>query len=190
MVEKSTYLILKKDDFKNLVQNFNRMKRLVFISLILLPFLVKAGLPPVVLSGKEGELLEGGSFDSHSLIGKTFLLVHIDPDEKSLNEKAQVALEEAKLSGPKYGSVVIINAKATWIPDGILKTALKINQKKFPNTLYVLDYSKTFVNQWNFKDNSSSFMVINSDGLPIFRRDGKLSDDDIKELLSTIKANI
>jgi predicted transcriptional regulator len=99
-------------------------------------------------------------------------------------------LEEAKLSGPKYGSIVIINAKATWIPNGILKTALRANKEKFKDTTYVLDYSKTFVNQWNFKDDSSSFMVINSEGLPIFRRDGKLSDQDIEEMISLIKANI
>jgi hypothetical protein len=66
-------------------------------------FTVEAGLPPITLSKETGELLEGGPFETSSLIGKTFLLVHIDPDEKSLNEKAQNALEEAKLSGPKYG---------------------------------------------------------------------------------------
>ncbi len=149
-----------------------------------------AGLPSILLSEKAGEILEGGAFDTTSLKGKTFLVVHIDPDEKKLNEKAQNALEEAKLSGPKYGSIVIINAKATWIPNGVLKTALKVNKKEHPETIYVLDYSKTFVNLWNFKDNSSSFMVINSEGMPIFRKDGKLTEQDISEMISLIKANI
>jgi uncharacterized protein len=166
------------------------MSRSYLIFCLFLWGTAQAGLPPISLSEKAGEVLEGGTFDTASLRGKTFLLVHIDPDEKKLNEKAQNALEEAKLKGPKYGSIVIINAKATWIPNGVLKTALKVNKKDHPDTIYVLDYSKTFVNQWNFKDNSSSFMVINSEGIPIFRRDGKLSEQDISEMISLIKANI
>jgi uncharacterized protein len=166
------------------------MSRLFIIIFLTFSGLTHAGLPKIVLSGEAGETLDGKDFDTSSLKGKTFLLVHLDPDQRDLNDKAQKALEAAKLSGPKYGSVVLINAKSSWIPNGILKTALKLSQKKFADTTYVLDYSKTFVDQWNFKDNSSSFMVINADGLPIFRREGKLSDADIAELLSLIKANI
>src|SRR5574343_613162 len=166
------------------------MDKFLIILLLIISYSVNAGLPNIVLSGKAGETLEGEPFDTASLRGKTFLLVHLDPDKKSLNEKAQNALEAAKLSGPKYGSIVIINAKSTWIPNGILRTGLNLNKKKHPDTIFVLDYSKTFVDQWNFKDNSSSFMIINSDGLPIFRREGKLSDEDIAEMISLIKANI
>lgn len=166
------------------------MEKFFIIFLLIFSGSINAGLPKVVLSQKSGETLEGDIFDTSILKGKTYLLVHIDPDKKDLNEKAQNALEEAKLSGPKYGSVVIINAKSTWVPDAILRTALKLNKKKYPNTIYVLDYSKTFVDQWNFKDDSSSFMIINSDGLPIFRREGLLSDKDIAEMISLIKANI
>lgn len=166
------------------------MRKFLVISMLIFSNSIIAGLPNIKISGEAGETLEGEPFDTASLRGKTFLLVHLDPDQKDLNEKAQNALEEAKLSGPKYGSVVIINAKSTWIPNGILRTGLKINKKKHPNTIFVLDYSKTFVDQWNFKDNSSSFMIINSEGLPIFRREGKLSDSDITELLNLIRANI
>lgn len=166
------------------------MEKVLIIFLLIFSGAINAGLPRVILSEKQGETLEGDIFDTASLKGKTFLLVHIDPDQKDLNEKAQNALSEAKLSGPKYGSVVIINAKSTWVPDAILRTALRLNKKKYPDTIYVLDYSKTFVDQWNFKDNSSSFMIINSDGLPIFRREGKLSDKDIEEMIGLIKANI
>lgn len=166
------------------------MNKFLVLFLLTFSYSINAGLPPIKLSGQAGETLEGNPFDTASLKGKTYLLVHLDPDKKDLNEKAQNALEEAKLSGPKYGALVIINAKSTWIPNGILRTGLNFNKKKHPGTIFVLDYSKTFVDQWNFKDNSSSFMIINSDGLPIFRREGLLSDKDISEMISLIKANI
>ena len=166
------------------------MNRIFLIISLIFSGVLNAGLPRVLLSDKTGEILDGGPFDTSILKGKTFLLVHIAPSAEKLNDKAQQALEEAKLKGPKYGSVVIINAKSTWIPNGILRAALKFNKDKHPDTIFVLDYTKTFVDQWNFKDDSSSFMVINSNGLPIFRKDGLLSDEDITRLIDTIKANI
>jgi predicted transcriptional regulator len=149
-----------------------------------------AGLPHIVLGGEKGETLDGKTFDTKVLKGKIFMLVHIDPDAANLNKHVNEALDAQEFKHEFYGSVAIINAKATWMPNGVLKIALKNQRKKHPDTIYVLDYSKTFVNEWNFKDNSSSYMVINKKGIPIFRRDGKLTDDDVKELIKTIKDNL
>ena len=166
------------------------MKVTLLLTILLFSLPSFAGLPHVVLDGDKGETLDGKSFDTKVLKGKIYMLVHIDPDAANLNKHVDKALEAAHFKSKYYGSVAIINTKATWMPNGVIKIALKNQRKKHPDTIYVLDYSKTFVNEWNFKDNSSSYMVINKKGLPIFRRDGKLTDKDVKELIKTIKDNL
>jgi len=166
------------------------VKLTLLLTIFLLALPSFAGLPHVILSGDKGETLDGGTFDTAVLKEKIYMVVHIDPDAASLNEHVDEALEAANFQSKYYGSVAIINAKATWMPNGIIKIALKGQRKKHPDTIYVLDYSKTFVNEWNFKDDSSSYMVLNKKGIPIFRKDGKLSDQDVKTLIKTIRDNL
>jgi len=166
------------------------MKIILFLTILMFSLASFSGLPRVILSGDKGETLDGEAFDTATLKGKYYMLVHIDPDAKSLNEHVDEALDAENIKSKEYGSVAIINTKATWMPNAAIRIALKSQRKKHPHTIYVLDYSKTFVNEWNFKDNSSSYMVINKEGLPIFRKDGKLSDDDVKRLLQTLRDNL
>ncbi|TDJ04489.1 MAG: transcriptional regulator [Deltaproteobacteria bacterium] len=166
------------------------MKMTLLVTILLFSLPSFSGLPHIILSGDKGETLDGKEFDTKILKGKIFMLVHIDPDAANLNKHVDKALDAENFHHKYYGSVAIINAKATWMPNGVLRIALKNQRKKHPDTIYVLDYSKTFVNEWNFKDNSSSYMVINKKGIPIFRRDGKLTDEDVKILIKTIKDNL
>ena len=63
-------------------------------------------------------------------------------------------------------------------------------QKDYPRTIYVRDYKKTLVQAWKIADDSSNVLAFDKKGKLIFRKDGKLSPDDIQKLISAVRDNL
>ena len=73
---------------------------------------------------------------------------------------------------------------------GIIDTYKKEKQKKYPDTIYVRDYKKVLVKEWNIGDDNSDVLLFDKEGRLIFRKDGKLNADDIQQLLRKVKENL
>lgn len=145
----------------------------------------------ITLEGDSGGRVEGGgAWSSETLQGKVHVLFHVDPDESETNDHVADALRGAKFPEEKYGSVVIINMAATWIPNMAINARLRSKQKEFPKTLYVRDLDRTVVKKWKLADDSNNVAAFDKSGNVIFSRDGKLSDADVKALLEAIRANL
>jgi uncharacterized protein len=63
-------------------------------------------------------------------------------------------------------------------------------QKRYPRTIYVRDYKKVLVDAWKIADDSSNILAFDKQGKLIFRKDGKLSPDDIQKLIKAIKDHL
>ncbi|MCK5683008.1 transcriptional regulator [bacterium] len=144
----------------------------------------------ITLSGKLGSKVDGSTWSSNDIKDKVYLLVHADPDEADMNNAATEALKAEKFSDDVYGSIAVINMAATWLPNVAINMKLKGKQEKYPSTIYVRDFKSVLVKKWNLADDSNNIVAFDKSGKVIFSKDGQLSSDDIKNLISLIKANL
>jgi YtfJ family uncharacterized protein len=143
--------------------------------------------PKVELKEKLGGRLDGTPWSSEELRGKVHVLFYVDPDEKDTNNEASEALLREKFPSDKFQSVGIINMAASWLPNFVISSSLKEKQNRYPTTLYVRDYKKVLVNVWKIADDSSNVLAFDKQGKLIFRKDGKLTEEEIQKLIKAIR---
>ncbi len=146
--------------------------------------------PRVELKEKLGGRLDGTPWRSEELQGKVHVLFYVDPDEKDTNNDASEALDREEFSSDKFQSVGIINMAATWLPNFAISSALKEKQRRYPQTIYVRDYKKVLVNAWKIADDSSNVLAFDKKGRLIFRKDGKLTAEEIQMLIKVIRDHL
>ena len=146
--------------------------------------------PNVELKEQLGGRLDGTPWSSTELQGRVYVLFYVDPDEKDTNNEASDALDREKFPSEKFQSVGIINMAATWLPNFAISSALKDKQKRYPKTIYVRDYKKVLVNAWKIADDSSNVLAFDKKGKLIFRKDGKLTAEEIQTLLKVIRDHL
>jgi predicted transcriptional regulator len=83
-----------------------------------------------------------------------------------------------------------MNTAASWLPNFIISSALKEKQKRYPTTIYVRDYKKAMVNAWKIADDSSNVLAFDKQGKLIFRKDGKLTTEEIRTLIKAIRDHL
>jgi YtfJ family uncharacterized protein len=146
--------------------------------------------PKVELKEKLGGRLNGKPWSTEELQGKIHVLFYVDPDEKDTNNDASEALDREKFSSDKFQSVGIINMAATWLPNFAISSALKDKQKRYPETIYVRDNKKVVVSAWKIADDSSNVLAFDKKGKLIFRKDGKLTAEEIQTLIKVIRDHL
>ena len=130
--------------------------------------------------------MDGKPWCSEELQGKVHVLFYVDPDEKDTNNDASEALNREKFSSERVQSVGIINMAATWLPNFAISSAIKDKQKRYPETIYVRDYKRVLVSAWKIADDSSNVLAFDKKGKLIFRKDGKLTAEEIQTLIMAI----
>jgi YtfJ family uncharacterized protein len=168
------------------------VKCLIFVSAV---FLINQAVqaieigeipPKIELREKLGGRLDGKPWSSEELQGKVYVLFYVDPDEKDTNNDASEALNREKFPSEKVQSVGIINMAATWLPNFAISSAIKDKQKRYPETIYVRDYKRALVSAWKIADDSSNVLAFDKKGKLIFRKDGKLTAEEIQTLIKVI----
>ena len=144
----------------------------------------------IELKEKLGGRLDGKPWSSEELKGKVHVIFYVDPDEKDTNNDASEALDREKFPEDKFQSVGIVNMAATWLPNFAISSALKEKQKRYPRTIYVRDYKKVLVNAWKIADDSSDVLAFDKKGRLIFRKDGKLTAEEIQTLIKVIRDHL
>ena len=146
--------------------------------------------PKVELKEKAGGRLDGRPWSSEELSGKVSVLFYVDPDEKDTNNPVSEALDKEKFPQDKFQSYAIINMAATWLPNVAINSALKDKQAQYPRTIYVRDMKKALVQAWKIADDSSNVLAFDKKGKMIFRKDGKLTNEEIQKLIKAIRDNL
>ena len=145
---------------------------------------------PVTIVGKDGGKLDGSAWESAMLKGKIYTVFYVDPDKRELNDPLADAIKAKKFDRNKVNSVAIINLAATWLPNVFIETKLKEKQKKFPHTIYVKDKNKVLVKQWDLADDNSDILIFDQEGKLIYKKFGKVSADEIQEVIALIEKNL
>lgn len=138
----------------------------------------------------EGGYVTGKAFSTQDFKGKITALFYVDPDHRTINDEANQKLQAEAFNLSFYQSFAIINMAATWLPNAILDSALKKSQKEFPNTHYVKDLNKSFVNKWKLADDNYQTILLNEKGDVLFNHVGVLDQMKTKELIQLIKEEI
>jgi uncharacterized protein len=144
----------------------------------------------VELKGDLGGRLDDSPWSSKELAGKVHVLFYVDPDEADLNNDASEALRLEKFPRDQYQSYAIINMDATWLPNIVISSLLEDKQEKYPTAIYVRDYDKILVKEWDLADDNSDVLAFDKDGKLIFMKAGKLTPEDIKKLTGLIRKNL
>ena len=144
----------------------------------------------ITLSGKNGGLVDGSPWNSSMLRDKIYVLFYVDPDKKSDNDKFIDALHQKHYNLEKYGSVAIINLKATWLPNFAIEKKLKTKQKEFPNTIYAKDKTKYLVKQWQLADDSANVLIFDKQGKLLYQHIGKMSRDEMQKAFALIESHL
>ena len=144
----------------------------------------------VTIDGDNGGRTDGKAWNSSMLKSKVHIVFYVDPDKKDLNEALSNALKKRHFDRKKYASVAVVNLAATWMPNVLIESKLKTKQKKFPDTVYVKDKKKVLVKEWELADDNSDILIFDKKGKLIYKKFGKVSDTEIKEVLALIEKNL
>jgi len=165
------------------------MKKSIFLLLYftLSMMAIEIGKVPmaITLDGKNGGDAKGKAWHSSMLKGKAHLVIYMDPDERKNIEPLLKKIKRVKKKS--FSTVAIVNLAATWMPNGILMSKLKKNQKDMKNTEYVFDKKKILVKKWGLKDDNTVAMVFNKQGKLIYKKTGPLSSTHIGNILAIIE---
>lgn len=144
----------------------------------------------IVLDGKAGGKVSGGSWSSDSLKGKVHVLFYVDPDAADLNNAASEAIKAQNFPREQFASVAVINMAATWLPNFAIDGKLKDKQKQYPDTIYVRDLKKALVKHWGLEDDTSDVVIFDKEGNIQFVHAGKLDETAIKKMLDTVRQHL
>jgi len=147
--------------------------------------------PQIELSDKTGGRVDGTPWSSSEIRGKVYTLMYVDPDEKEMNVHVEQALKKMDFPKDRYGSIAVINMEATWKPNAIINSILRKKQEEFPDTIYVRDMDFYLAHAWKLQEKSSyAVLTFAPDGRLLFQKDGKLSDQEVTELIGIIQAQL
>ncbi|WKE66282.1 YtfJ family protein [Gallaecimonas kandeliae] len=151
---------------------------------------------PEVAIQKDGAItLEGKKFgyqpfNTDSLTGKVRVIQHFAgrTSAKEINEPLIDAIKAAHLPADKYQTVTIINVDdAIWGTGGFVRSSAKDAKKDYPWSEIVLDENGLVKKAWDLQPKSSAIVVVDPSGKVRFAKDGKLSSDEVKQVMTLVK---
>ncbi|MEA1973386.1 MAG: YtfJ family protein [Candidatus Cloacimonadota bacterium] len=166
-------------------------KLLFIIILVVISFATLSAeliqLKQIKLSKKNGGYANGESWNSNSLLGKTNLIIYVDPDKMSDIKDFVSILEEKKFNKNKVDITYIVNTKATIIPTFIIKSKIKERAENDKEIAYVLDNDKVLVKNWQLTDNSANVLILSKRNRQLYHYSKKMNDKQIEIVLSIVE---
>jgi YtfJ family uncharacterized protein len=151
-------------------------------------------LEPVQLNGeliiKDDQVQTNHAWDSESLKGKIRTIQHIAgrSSAKAMNAPFINAIKAEKFDNEKYQTTTIINLKDIAFGTGLfVKNKAKATKKEFYWSSLVLDEAGEAREAWKLEKHSSTIIILDQEGKVIFVKDGKMSKQEIKSAIATIK---
>ena len=144
-------------------------------------------LPSIEIGGDDGGYLDGRQWSSDDMDAKTNIIFYVDPDLKDLNDDFARKLQKLHLSTKELKVFVIVNMKASWIPNVLIDTVLDSKQKKFPEAQYVKDNERILVKKWDFTDDTYDIVAVDKAHKVIFSHTGKMRPALLTQMLQLLQ---
>lgn len=150
--------------------------------------LVDKKLPNLTLKGDDGGRLDGKEWSlEQSLQSKVVTIIfYVDPDEKDKNEEISERLKARNYNQTEVQYLGMINMEATWLPNFAISESLKTKQRKYPDTLYLKDYTKKGVQTWKVADDENNVIVLDKEGTVVFSKFGYVTKKEGDQLIALV----
>ena len=133
------------------------------------------------------------SWSSTALPGKVRVIQHI-AGRSAAKEKNQAMIEAIKaahFNQAKYQTTTIINADDAVVGTGMfVKSSAEKGKKENAHSQVILDDKSAVKNAWGLREKDSVVILLDKTGKVQFMKEGKLTDDEIKEVISRATALI
>ena len=151
--------------------------------------------PSIEISAKGEAVLQNGhiNYTAWSIkrtAGKIRTILHMAgrSTAKEINMDLVDALREAKFPHNRYNTTTVVNLKDSIFGTGpIVNMTLEANKKKFPWASFVLDTKGEIQKAWNLDKESSAVVVIDDFDKVLFFKDGKLTSNEVKSVVTLIE---
>ena len=129
---------------------------------------------------------EDQSFSMASWPNKVLLVSYVDPDEsdvnESFNEALQAARKDGRLQDADYQGVGILDCKATWKPNKLIRAMAGKKAKKYKRII-LFDLDATLRESWGFKKDSSNVILLDKNHVVKYISRGKIADGEIASVI-------
>ncbi len=151
-------------------------------------------LPQIMIQAK-GELvlvsdkITYQSWQSDQHLGKAQIVQHLAArmSASKLNQAFYDALHKLNLPKDRYASVSILNLDDTlWGSSWFVISEMRKNKKKYPHAILIADFEGVAQKTWQLEKKSSAIMLIDKTGSVRYFKEGKLSENDILQLLTRL----
>ena len=133
------------------------------------------------------------SCSSTALPGKVRVIQHI-AGRSAAKEKNQAMIEAIKaahFNQAKYQTTTIINADDAVVGTGMfVKSSAEKGKKENAHSQVILDDKSAVKNAWGLREKDSVIILLDKTGEVQFVKEGKLTDDEVKEVISRATALI
>lgn len=117
---------------------------------------------------------------------KVLLINYVDPDESEANEPFNEAMRTAREAGDllnsDYMGLGIVDCKATWKPDVLIRTIAGNKAEKYKRTI-LFDYDAELRGSWGLKEDSSNVILLDKNHVVKYISRGKIADDQIQSVV-------
>ena len=126
-----------------------------------------------------------------ALPGKVRVIQHI-AGRSAAKEKNQAMIEAIKaahFNQAKYQTTTIINADDAVVGTGMfVKSSVEKGKKENAHSQVILDDKSAVKNAWELREKDSMIILLDKTGKVQFVKEGKLTDDEVKEVVSRATA--
>ncbi|MGO1792564.1 MAG: YtfJ family protein [Oceanisphaera sp.] len=122
--------------------------------------------------------------------GKVRLVQHIAgrTRAKELNATLIEALKAAKLPRDRYQTITIINVDdAIFGTSGFVRSSAESSKREFPWSSIIIDNKGSVAQEWQLTAKNAAIVLLNKEGLVLFAKEGALTSEQIKEVMTLIK---
>lgn len=133
------------------------------------------------------------TWNSEQLKGKVRVLQAIAgrSGAKAMNADFMSAITLEKFPKSKYQTTTIINQDdSIWGTGGFVKSSAEESKKEFSWSSMVLDENGKVAKAWDLQPESSAIILQDKKGNVVFVKEGKLSSDEVKQVIALIHAQL
>ncbi len=147
-------------------------------------------LPQIILDGTSGGSIEGTAWQSKALTHKINLLYYVSPSQQKVVEPLLEKIDKNNYPVEKLSTTIIINTKATWIPNSVIVGKVKGRAKEDTTITYVLDKKEILLKEWKLSEDNPNILLINEEGEVVFLHTDELTKEIENKLINQIELQI
>ena len=129
------------------------------------------------------------SWSSTALPGKVRVIQHIAGRSAAKEKNQAMIIKAAHFNQAKYQTTTIINADDAVVGTGMfVKSSAEKGKKENAHSQVILDDKSAVKNAWGLREKDSVIILLDKTGKVQFVKEGKLTDDEVKEVISRATA--